>query len=326
MVLGPGSAKPAAVRFRTLGRTGLRVTEMGLGTWGLSGDGYGPVDLSEQERVLRRALEMGFTLIDTADAYGGGRMEHSIGRAIAGRDDVVVVTKGGTDRATTPARKHFDREYLRASVDRSRLRLQRDRIDVYLLHNPTENVLLAGAATEALLELKQEGKIAHWGVSAGDGAVGRAALRAGAEVIELAYNIVHSAQLHRLAGEVIVSGAGVLARSTLAHGLLAGTWAKNREFSAADHRATRWTPSELERRIDQIQYFRFLVKNDVKTLTAAGVRFVLSNSIVSSAVLGPRSVAQLEDIVRHVGMGPVYLREADLAVLPRMLDMAGIAT
>jgi aryl-alcohol dehydrogenase-like predicted oxidoreductase len=299
---------------------------MGLGTWGLSGDAYGPVDPHEQERVLRRAIDMGFTLIDTADAYAGGRMEHLIGRVIAGHDDVVVVTKGGTDRATAPARKRFDREYLRGAVDRSRLRLQKDRIDVYLLHNPTENVLLADGAAEALQELKQEGKIAHWGVSAGNRAVGRAALLAGAEVIELTYNVVHSAQLHHLAGEVVVAGAGVLARSTLAHGLLAGTWLKNREFSTGDHRAQRWTPAELDRRIDQLQYVRFLVKNDVKTLTAASVRFVLSNSIVSSAVLGPRSVAQLEDIVRHVGMGPIYLRDADLAVLPRMLDMAGIAT
>jgi len=314
------------VRFRTLGKTGLRVTEMGLGTWGLSGDAYGAVDTHEQERVLRRALEMGFNLIDTADAYGGGRMERAIGRAIAGNDDVVVVTKGGTDRSTSPARKHFDRDYLRSAVDRSRLRLQRDRIDVYLLHNPTENVLLAGAAAEALLELKQEGKIAHWGVSVGDGATGRAALRAGAEVIELAYNIVHSAQLHQLAGEVIVAGAGVLARSILAHGLLTGTWTKDRVFPAGDHRAQRWTHGELGRRIDQLQYVRFLVKNDVRTLTAAGVRFVLSNSIVSSAVLGPRSVAQLEDTVRHVGIGPVYLRDTDLAALPRMLDMAGIPT
>ncbi len=309
-----------------LGKTGLRVTEMALGTWGLSGDAYGAVDAREQQRVLGRALEMGFSLIETADAYGGGRMEHLIGSAISGRDEIVVVTKGGTDRATTPARKHFDRDYLRSAVDRSRLRLRRDRIDVYLLHNPTENVLLAGGAAEALLELKQEGKIGHWGASTGNATVGRAALRAGAEVIEVAYNIVHSAELHQLAGEVTVSGAGVLARSTLAHGLLAGSWKKDREFPAGDHRSGRWTRGELERRIEQLQYIRFLVKDDVKTLTAAAVRFVLSSSIVSSAVLGPKSVDQLEDIVRHVGMGPVYLRDADLAVLPRMLDMAGIAT
>jgi aryl-alcohol dehydrogenase-like predicted oxidoreductase len=78
--------------------------------------------------------------------------------------------------------------------------------------------------------------------------------------------------------------------------------------------------------MEQIQYVSFLVKGDVQTPMAAAIRFVLSNAIVSSAVLGPRSVDQLEDIVRQVGMGPVYLREADLALLPRMLEMAGIET
>jgi aryl-alcohol dehydrogenase-like predicted oxidoreductase len=314
------------VRFRTLGKSGIRVTELGLGTWGLSGDAYGPVDEAEQERVLQRALEMGFNLIDTADAYGAGRMERLIGRVVGDRDDVVVVTKGGTDRSTAPAHKRFDREYLRGAVERSLKRLRRNRIDVYLLHNPSENVILGGAAADALRELKREGKIGHWGVSVGDGVVGSAALRGGAEVIELVYNLIHGAELHRLAGEIVVAGAGVLARSTLAHGLLAATWSKTQEFAPGDQRADRWTRGELERRIDQLGYFRFLVKNDVKSMMSAGIRFVLSNSVVSSAVLGPKSVAQLEDIVRQVGMGPVYLREADLSVLPRMLDMAGIDT
>ena len=73
------SIEPTHVRARPLGKTGLRVTEMALGTWGLSGDGYGPVEEREQEHVLARALEMGFSLIDTADAYGGGRMERLVG-------------------------------------------------------------------------------------------------------------------------------------------------------------------------------------------------------------------------------------------------------
>jgi aryl-alcohol dehydrogenase-like predicted oxidoreductase len=314
------------VRFRLLGKTGLRVTELGLGTWGLSGDGYGPVEPAESARTLQRALEMGFTLIDTSDAYGAGRMERAIGRAIAGRDDVVVVTKGGTDRTTAPPRKRFDRDYLRAAVERSLTRLGRDRIDVYLLHCPTENVVSGGSAVEALLELKHEGKIGHWGVSAGSGPVGRAALLAGAEVIELAYSLVHAAELHRLAGEIIIAGAGVLARSTLGYGLLAGEWQPDREFAADDHRAGRYTSAELERRVQQFGYLRFLVKGDVKTPAAAAVRFVLSNAIVSSAILGPRSTAQLEDLVRHVGMGPVYLREGDLAMLPRVMDLAGLET
>ncbi len=297
---------------------------MALGTWGLSGDGYGPVDEAERVRVLERAFDMGFSLVDTADAYGGGRMERLLGRVLAGRDDIVVVTKGGTDRTTSPPRKRFDAAYLTLAVERSLARLGRERIDVYLLHNPSEIAMTSGEAVHALEDLKKAGKIGQWGVSVGDVAVGRAALRHGAEVVELAYNLIHASDLHELAGEVIVAGAGVLARSTLAYGLLAGHWSKDHEFVNGDHRADRWTKVEFERRVEQLAAIRFLVQGSVRTLSAAAIRFVLSNSIVSSAVLGPRSVAQLEDIVREVGMGPVYLRDADLARLPRALDAVGI--
>jgi aryl-alcohol dehydrogenase-like predicted oxidoreductase len=299
---------------------------MALGTWGLSGDAYGSVDEAEQDRVLGRALEMGFTLIDTADAYGGGRMERAVARALVHHDrgDVVVVTKGGTDRSTSPPRKRFDAAYLRESVERSLRRLSRDCIDVYLLHNPSEHALSSGEAVDAALELKREGKIGHWGVSAGDAEVGRAALHKGAEVIELAYSLVQGSDLHRMAGEVIVRGAGVLAHSTLAYGLLADGWARDREFPAGDHRADRWTKLELERRVQQVAALRFLVHGEVTTMRAAAVRFVLANRIVSCAVLGPRSVEQLEQLVREVGMGPLYLRDEDLMRIPRALEGVGI--
>jgi aryl-alcohol dehydrogenase-like predicted oxidoreductase len=192
------------------------------------------------------------------------------------------------------------------------------------LHCPSEDVIADGEATATLMELKAEGKIAHWGVSAGDAVSGRAALRKGAEVIELAYNLLHSTDLHRLAGEVVVSGAGVLARSTLGYGLLAGHWRKDRDFAQGDHRADRWTKPELGRRVEQLAALNFLVHGDVITLRSAAVRFVLANAIVSSAVLGPRSVSQLEELVREVGMGPVYLRDADLARLPHVLDSIGV--
>jgi aryl-alcohol dehydrogenase-like predicted oxidoreductase len=297
---------------------------MALGTWGLSGDGYGPVESKVQAHVIERALEIGFTLIDTADAYGGGRMEHTIGSALTDRDDVVVVTKGGTDRKTSPPRKRFDKAYLRDSVERSRRRLGRGRIDVYLLHNPSDAVFNDAETVDTLLELKKEGKIAHWGVSAGDVAVGRIALRHGAEVIEIAYNLLHSSDLHQLTGDLMVTGAGVLARSTLAHGLLVGHWSSQKDFAAGDHRADRWTKPELERRLEQLAALRFLVHGDVMTMRAAAVRFVLSNSMVSGAVLGPRSVRQLEELVREVGSGPVYLRDPDLARLPHALDAMGV--
>jgi aryl-alcohol dehydrogenase-like predicted oxidoreductase len=309
---------------RTLGKTGLHVLELGVGTWGLSGDAYGPVEEATRQRVLERALEMGMNLVDTADAYGGGRMEQLIGRVLADRRDVVVVTKGGTDRTTSPPRKRFDGPFLREAVERSLRRLARRQIDLYLLHNPSPGALEGGEAVDTLLALKAEGKIGHWGVSCGDVEVGRSAIRCGAEVIEIAYNILQSADLHRLAGDVVVSGVGVLARSTLAYGLLAGRWNKDQEFAEGDHRAQRWTRDELEHRLGQLAALKFLVHGDVRTMRAAAVRFVLANRIVSCAVLGPRSVVQLEELVREVGMGPLYLRDEDLMRVPRALESVGI--
>ena len=315
-----------SVRPRPLGKTGLVVSELALGTWGLSGDGYGPVDAADAERVIARAIDIGVNLVDTADAYGAGKMEALLGRALAAQKGVRVVTKGGTDRSTEPPRKRFDAPHLRAAVERSLKRLGREQIDLYLLHNPTVDALVLGEASGAMEDLKKEGKIAHWGVSAGDTDVARAAIEQGAAVLELAYNLVHAIDLHRLAGDIMVSGVGVLARSTLAYGLLSGMWPKTREFPEGDHRADRWTKLELERRVEQLDAVRFLVRGDVLTLRGAAVRFALANHLVSSVVLGPRSVPQLEQLVREVGAGPRYLPDEDLAALPRALQRVGIAS
>jgi aryl-alcohol dehydrogenase-like predicted oxidoreductase len=299
-------------------------SELALGTWGLSGDGYGAVSEEDAERTIARALDIGVTLVDTADAYGAGKMEALLGRVLRGKPEVRVVTKGGTDRTTEPPRKLFEPTYLRARVEASLKRLGREQIDLYLLHNPSVEAVTLGDATSVMHDLKKEGKIAHWGVSAGDAEIARAAIDKGAEVIEIAYNLLHAIDLHRLAGDIMVSGVGVLARSPLAYGLLSGMWAKDREFKEPDHRADRWTRLELERRIEQLDAVRFLVKGDVLTLRGAAVRFVLANHLVSCAILGPRSVTQFEQLVRETGAGPRYLPDEDLTALPRALSRVGV--
>jgi aryl-alcohol dehydrogenase-like predicted oxidoreductase len=312
------------LRKRPLGKTGLYVSEMSVGTWGLSGESYGAVDEKDAEAVVRRCLDMGMTLVDTADAYGAGRMEAMLGRILKGKSDVTIVTKGGTDRTTDPPRKHFDAEYLRDSVGRSLKRLSRDRIDVYLLHNPTLDALVAGDCTKTMEDLKRKGDIAHWGVSAGSDEIARTAIDRGAEVIEIVYNLMQCVDLHRVAGDVMVSGVGVLARSVLDFGLLTGFWARDREFAEGDHRSARWTKLELERRVEQVDAIRYLVQGDIKTMRAAAVRFALASTIVSSAVLGPRTIEQAEQLVREVGGGPRYLPDEALAMLPRALSKVGI--
>lgn len=299
---------------------------MGIGTWGLSGDAYGKVDQAEAERVLRRAIEMDFSVIDTSDAYGAGKMERLVGKVWKDHADLVVVTKVGIDRTTDPARKCFEPAYLRSAVERSLKRLGADAIPLLLLHHPSPDALHIGDAVGELLALKKEGKIRHWGVAAGDDDVARTAIDKDAEVVELAYNIIQAIDLHRISGDVMVAGCGVLARSVLSYGLLTGTWAKDRSFDEGDHRNDRWTKMELEHRVGQLDAIQFLVKGDVRTMRGAAVRYVLANHLVSSAILGPKSVEQLEQLVRETGGGPRYIPDDDLRMLPRALDRVGIHT
>ena len=312
------------MRKRPLGKTGLVVSELAIGTWGLAGESYGPVDEADAERVIRRALDMGFTLVDTADAYGGGRMEQLVGKIRKDFPEIVIVTKAGVDRTTDPSRKTFDPTYIRSAVERSCKRLGIDALPVFLLHHPTPDALYGSEAIEIAETLKKEGKIQHWGVAAGDEDVARAAIDKGAEVIELAYNVTHPIDLHRISGDVMVAGCGVLARSVLAYGMLAGMWSAEKTFDDGDHRNDRWTRMELEHRVQQLDAIRFLVKGEVHTLRAAAVRFVLANHLVSAAVLGARTVEQLEQLVRETGGGPRYLPDDDLRQLPRALDRVGI--
>ena len=127
-----------------------------------------------------------------------------------------------------------------------------------------------------------------------------------------------------MAGDIAQSGIGVLARSVLAHGLLTGHWSAEREFYPGDHRMQRWTRDELRRRISQLDALRPVVSGNVLTLRAAALRFVLSNQLVSSAVLGPRSVAQLDQLIRESGSGPPYLRDTALAELSGRLRSMGL--
>ena len=140
--LRAGSAElcyTASMRHRLLGSTGISVSELGLGTWGLSGDGYSPLPEAEQDSVIERALALGVTLFDTADSYGKGAMETRLGERLAAHPEAVIVTKLGTDREAVAAHaSRFKPEFIRESFERSRERLKRDVIDVVLLHNPSE--------------------------------------------------------------------------------------------------------------------------------------------------------------------------------------------
>ena len=309
------------MRKRALGNTGISVSELGLGTWGLSGDGYAPPPEGDPDAIIERALALGITLFDTADSYAKGGMEKRLGERLKDRPEAVIVTKLGTDREATPERKSFSPEFIRSSFERSRDRLQREVVDVVLLHNPSERSLARGEACAVLKELKEAGAIRAWGASVEGVAVARAALQQGAQVLELAYNAFHSSTLRELDFDVRTKDVGILARSVLAHGLLCGQWSIHKEFASTDHRAERWTPDDLKHRISQLNALRPCVDGEkVTSLRSVALRYALSNDVVSAAVLGPRSALQLDQLLRDAGKEPPYLMPEALHALSIRLE------
>lgn len=309
------------MRRRELGKTGLQIPELSLGTWGLSGDGYGPVDEAEQDRVIERALALGVDAFETADAYAEGAMESRLGRLLEAHPSAMVITKVGTDRSQTPATKRFDPDFLKAAVNRSRERLRRP-IDVLLLHNPSP-IPLGRAATRELMDaLKRDGVIKCWGVSSGSVEISKAAADAGAEVLELAYSAFHQQELSGLSE--LEKGLGILARSVLAHGLLCGQWPSGKQFPSGDHRRDRWTGDDLKKRISQLSALRPSVTGPVNSMRAAALRFALSEPAVSSVVIGPRSSLQLDQLVRDAGHEPPYFPAGALGSLQNRLANVGL--
>ena len=305
---------------RNLGDTDLRLTEVTLGTWGLSG-AYGPVTESLVRDTLDAAIEAGVKSVDVAPLWGD--MEARVGEAIADHEAIKVITRGGAVLEDGQVQHRFDPESLRADLERSRERLGREVLDVWLLHDPSEGALAEDDPFATAATLVEEGHVRCWGVSTTQHEVAARALEAGAKAICVPHHMFASDLVGDLRQSLEASGAGVLARSPLAHGLLSGRWTEYRRFAADDHRHDRWTAQALAIRVRQVAQVRFLVKNEVRSLTAAALRFALDSPAVATAVVGARRPAQIRDLDQLVGDAP-YLEEPDRVRLQQVLAAAGV--
>src|SRR5581483_11249451 len=169
-----------ASMIRTLGRSGIEVSALGLGCWAIGGpflldglpDGWGDIDDAESLRAIQRAIELGVTFFDTADVYGTGHSERILGQAIKGqRDKVIIATKFGftydeAQRAITG--QNYTPQYIRWACEASLRRLQTDYIDLYQLHAWNIPQEQTGEIWATLDQLKSEGLIRAYGWSTGD--------------------------------------------------------------------------------------------------------------------------------------------------------------
>ena len=307
---------------RDLGtRTGVHVSALGLGCWAIGGPwtfndrpaGWGEVDGEESIRAIRRALELGVTLFDTADVYGCGHSERVLGQALAGRhDDVVIVTKVGNlfdEQTRTAGGKDLSPAYLRRACDASLRRLDTDRIDVYLIHNGFAGPEDVPAVVDVLEELVVAGKVRWYGSSVSDPAIVRA-------MAEGPHMVASQHELNVLRGELETLsvaeelGLACLNRTPLAMGLLSGRYRPDALPAADDVRrnAPWWDffdEGAMERWLERIAEVRAELSADGRSLVQGALGWIWGRSPLTLPLPGFRTVAQVEENVGAAGYGPL---------------------
>ena len=308
------------MQYRVLGGTGLRVSEIGFGAWGIGGSAngavaYGPTDDDESKRALRGAYDAGVTFFDTADFYGFGHSEEVLGSALADvRSEVLFATKVGMLDAT--GAQDFSPAYIRRAVDASLRRLGTGYIDLYQLHSPPVSLIEQDAGVMSCLEdLQREGKIRAFGVSVRSPEEGLAAVRRlGVKCIQVNFNLLDQRAFENGLFDLCTErGVGVVVRTPLCFGFLTGQYSASDRFDPADHR-NRWNPAQREKWAGAYRLFTGAVPGGADLTPAQfALRFCLSFPAVSTAIPGMLTAAHVEENTRASEFGS--LTDAERAAI-----------
>jgi len=292
------------MKYRTLGRTGIKVSPYCLGAMMFGAQGN--TDHGESIRTIHKALDGGVNFVDTADFYSRGESEEILGKALKGRrDNVVVATKAHLPMGDDPNQQGNSRRWLVRALDDSLRRLQTDHVDLFQVHRPDPSVDVEETLS-ALSDLVHSGKVRAIGASSFPAAdiveAQWAAERRGLERFRTEqppYSILNRGIEREVLPVCQRYGMGTLAWSPLGGGLLTGRYRKGRQ--ASTHRA-RFGFRHLsdERRLDAVEQLILLAQEAGMSLTHMAMAFVIAHPGVTSAIIGPRTMGQLDDLLAGI--------------------------
>jgi aryl-alcohol dehydrogenase-like predicted oxidoreductase len=299
------------IHERRLGRTGLSVSEVGYGAWGIGGSMWLGAEDDESVRALHKAIDLGLNFIDTAAVYGNGHSERLVGQVVRERDErIVVASKIPPKNGRWPAPdgvdpdEAFPADHIRKWTDRTLSNLGLDVLDVQQFHVWNDEWVGRGSWHEAIEALKDEGKIRFFGVSINDLQPSNAVrlIDTGAvDTVQVIYNIFEQAPEDELFGACERNDVGVIARVPLDEGSLTGRLTADSTFPEGDFRNEYFSG---ERALDKVDERVRAILDDLgierEDLAEVALRYVLSRPEVSTVIPGMRTVRNVE---RNMALG-----------------------
>ena len=292
------------MNYRVLGSTGMEISEIGYGAWGIAGDAWLGAEDERSLEALNRAVDLGLNFIDTALAYGGGHSERLVGKVVAERDErIYVATKIPPKNQIWPAPdgvpvgETFPGDYVRECTERSLENLGLDALDVQQFHVWQDDWVGEGDWLEAVDDLKREGKIRAFGVSINDHQPENAIrlIETGVvDTVQVIYNIFDQSPEDRLLPACEEHGVGVIVRVPFDEGSLTGRITPDTTFDEGDFRNHYFRDDrkqEVQQRV-QMMVAELGVSED--EIAEVALRYILSHPAVSTVIPGMRSVTNVE--------------------------------
>lgn len=296
------------MKYRTLGKTGYKVSEIGYGAWSLGAD-WGDVSEEQAFDTLHAVLDSGINFIDTADVYGDGRSEKRIAAfKKKTQKEFYVATKLGR-RLQPFVAEEFTRKNMFSFVERSLQNLETECLDLLQLHTPPTQVFYMPEVFEALDDLVQQKKIRHYGVSVEKVEEGIKAIQyPNVATVQIIFNIFRQRPMEYFFREALKNNVGIIVRVPLASGLLTGKMTGNTQFSDNDHRkfnrngeafdvGETFAGIDFEKGIAAVEELKAIKPADY-TMSQLALKWILMQEAVSTVIAGAKTPLQVQENVK----------------------------